>query len=124
MSHFTTIETEFRDIDALRDACGELGLDLIDDADARGYAGRTIPADHVIKLNGPYDVAVTRSNERYDLVADFWQGHVERELGTGYSRLKQLYGVHKATREARRSGFHVRRQPQANGTIRLALTTI
>ena len=37
MSHFTTIQTQIRDIAALRAACQELGLDLIENAVARGY---------------------------------------------------------------------------------------
>jgi len=39
MSHFTTIQTQVRDIAALRDACQELGLQVVESADARGYAG-------------------------------------------------------------------------------------
>ena len=36
MSHFTTVESQIRDIAALRDACQELGRQVIDDAEARG----------------------------------------------------------------------------------------
>jgi hypothetical protein len=38
MSHFTTIETQIRDMRALNDACAELGLELQQNAEARGYA--------------------------------------------------------------------------------------
>ena len=38
MSHFTTIQTQIRDLDALRDACAELGLTLVPDANCRGYS--------------------------------------------------------------------------------------
>jgi hypothetical protein len=41
MSHFTTIQTQIRDLDALRDACGELGLGFTANAKCRGYAGVT-----------------------------------------------------------------------------------
>ena len=37
MSHFTTIKTQIKDIEALRCALGESGLALIPDAEARGY---------------------------------------------------------------------------------------
>ena len=37
MSHFTTIQTQIRDAAALRDACQELGVELIENAEARGY---------------------------------------------------------------------------------------
>ena len=38
MSHFTTIQTQVRDLDALRAALGELGVTLLEKTKARGYA--------------------------------------------------------------------------------------
>ena len=55
MSHFTTIQTQVRDLAALADACAELGLSLHQNAKCRGYANITRQAPHVIKLKGPYD---------------------------------------------------------------------
>jgi hypothetical protein len=37
MSHFTEIQTQIKDIEALRLACQELGLDLLQNAEVRGY---------------------------------------------------------------------------------------
>lgn len=37
MSHFTTIQTQIKDIAALRDACRELGVELNENAVARGH---------------------------------------------------------------------------------------
>ena len=125
MSHFTTINTQIKDIDALRAACAELGLPVEPNAEARGYAGNTLAGDFVIHLQGPYDVAVRReASGSYALHADLWRGHVEAELGKDFGRLKQLYGVHKATAEARRKGLNVRRRNLANGTVRLALCQV
>ena len=122
MSHFTEVKTQIRDIAALKAACAELGLEVLQDAEARGYSSNRIHGDHVIRLNGPYDVALQREDSgSYRFVADLWQGHVEQELGKGFGRLKQLYGVHKATIEARRKGLNVRRRQLPNGSIRLAL---
>jgi len=39
----------------------------------------------------------------------------------GYGKLLQLYGVHKATIEARKRGLSVLRRQQQNGTIKLVL---
>jgi len=36
MSHFTTIQTQIRDLDALHDACGELGLIMLPNTQCRG----------------------------------------------------------------------------------------
>jgi len=122
MSHFTTIKTQIKDIAALRSACDELNLRLRENAHARGYAGQSRRGEFVIQLKGPYDIAVNREPDgNYGLTTDWWQGHVEKEVGPNFGRLLQLYGVHKATAEARRKGFSVLRQPQRNGSIKLVL---
>ena len=123
MSHFVTIHTQIRDIDALRDACSELGLGLLQDSTARGFATQSKPGQFVVRLKGPYDIALNRSseNEPFGLTTDWWNGHVEKEVGKDYGRLLQLYGVHKATREARRRGHSVRRRQFDDGTIKLSI---
>ncbi len=122
MSHFTTVHTQIKDITALQAACKELRLPLLSNAEARGYAAQTRHGDYVIKLSGPYDIAVNlQPDGTYGLTTDWWQGHVEKEVGANFGKLLQLYGVHKATAEARRKGFSVLRQPQQNGSIKLVL---
>jgi len=122
MSHFTTIKTQIKDLEALRAACGELGLALLERTSARGYAGTTRNGDYVIRLKGPFDIAVNHQPDgKFGLTTDWWDGHVEKEVGSAYGRLLQLYGVHKASREARCKGLSVLRQPQRNGSIKLIL---
>ena len=122
MSHFTTIETQIRDIAALREACRELGVDLQEHAVARGYGGNQHKGEYVIKLKGPYDIALNRQPDgSFGLTCDWWDGHVEREVGANYGRLLQLYGVHKARTEAQRKGYTVRRQTLGDGAIRLVI---
>ena len=122
MSHFTEIKTQIRDIEALGLACSEMGLSLIPNAEARGYAKQQTRGDHVIRLKGPYDIAVNRQPDRtFGLTTDWWAGHVEKEVGKDYGRLLQLYGLHKAMLEARRKGLSVQRQSQPNGNIKLVL---
>ena len=122
MSHFTTINTQIRDINALRDACKELGLEVLPDAEARGYGGALQRGEFIIRLKGPYDVALNRQPDgSYGLSTDWWDGHVEKEVGKDYGKLLQLYGVHKATIEARKKGLSVLRRHQPNGSIKLVL---
>jgi hypothetical protein len=124
MSHFTTIQTQIRDLEALSDACVEMNLKLVPNADCRGYAGTVRKAPHVIQLKGPYDIAVepTRENDgSYGLTTDWWAGHVAKEVGDGYGRLLQSYGVHKTIREARGRGLRTTRRLEADGTILLTL---
>ena len=122
MSHFTEIKTQVKDIEALRSVCRELGLKLLQNAQARGYYENKTKGDYVIKLKGPYDIAVNRQKDgTFGLTADMWQGEVEKEVGKDYGKLLQLYGVHKATIEARKKGLSVLRRPQPNGSIKLVL---
>jgi hypothetical protein len=124
MSHFTTIQTQIRDLDALLCACVELGLKLQPDFVCRGYAGVTRRAPNVIQLKGPYDIAVDPSPENdgsYGLTTDWWDGHVAKEVGIGYGRLLQAYGVHKTIREAHSRGLRSTRKVEADGSILLTL---
>ena len=122
MSHFTTVETQIRDIEALRSACAEMELALLEDQEARGYGTNRRHGEYVIALTGPYDIALNRQEDgSFGLSADFWDGYVEREVGKDYGRLLQLYGVHKATREARNKGYQVRRSRLDNGAIKLVI---
>jgi hypothetical protein len=78
--------------------------------------------DYLIQLTGPHDIAVNKQPDgTFGLMADLWQGHVETEVGQNYGKLLQLYGVHKATMEARKKGLSVLRRPQENGAIKLVL---
>lgn len=122
MSHFTTIETQVRDILALKEACRELGVELLENTSARGYNQNQHRGDLVIRLKGPYDVALNRQKDgSYGLTTDWWDGHVERELGAGYGKLLQLYGLYKAQAEARRKGLTTRRQQLGDGSIKLTI---
>ena len=98
------------------------GLTLLQNVEARGYYENKTKGDYVIQLKGPYDIALNKQPDgTFGLTADLWQGHVEKEVGQGYGKLLQLYGVHKATIEARKKGLSVLRRHQPNGAIKLVL---
>jgi len=122
MSHFTTIETRVRDLDALREACEDLGLQLMTGVPCRGYAGATRKAEHVIRLKGPYDIAVDPGPDNgFALTCDWWDGHVAKETGPDHGRLLQAYGVRKTLREAKARGLRVNRKLETDGSILLVL---
>jgi hypothetical protein len=122
MSHFTTIHTQIRDITALQTAVQELGLELLENTTARGYSTNETKGDYVIRLKGPYDVALTRNSDgSYGLTTDWWAGHVEQEVGANFGCLLQLYGVHKTISEARKRGQFVQRKAQQDGAIKLVI---
>lgn len=122
MSHFVTIKTQIKDLAALRDASAELGFAVLDHAEARGFAGATHKGEHVICLKGPYDIAMNQQADgSFGLTCDWWDGHVEKEVGSQYGRLLQLYAVHKAIREARRRSLTVQRTLRTDGSIKLTI---
>ena len=122
MSHFTSINTQIKDTDALRDACRELGLELLPNAEARGYGDSRHRGEFIIQLKGPYDVALNRqTGGHYGLATDWWDGHVEKEVGRNYGRLLQLYAVHKTAREARKRGLSMQRALRTDGSIKLTI---
>lgn len=125
MSHFTTIQTQIKDIEALRSAVSEMGLQLLANTTARGFYQQTLKGEFVIRLKGPYDIAINRQPDAtFGLTTDWWDGHVEKEVGTNFGRLLQIYGVHKASQEARKKGLSVLRKQQPNGSIKLILATL
>lgn len=122
MSHFATIITQIKDIEALRAACSEMGSSLLQNSEARGFSTNQIHGDFVIRLKGPYDIALNRQPDgTYGLTTDWWGGHVEKEVGKDYGKLLQLYAVHKASIEARKKGHLVKRAQQTDGTIKLTI---
>jgi hypothetical protein len=125
MSHFTTITTQVKDTAALRAACQELGLSLLSNTTARGYYNNQTNGELVIRLRGPYDIALNRQQDgSFGLTADLWAGNVEAEVGKGYGRLLQLYGVHKAMTEARRKGLLVKRSAKQDGSIKITIAGV
>jgi hypothetical protein len=123
MSHFVAIKTSVRDVNALRKACEELGLELLEKGTARGYSRNTIKGDYVIRLKGPYDIAVNLDKESgsYGFSTDWYAGHVEKDVGSGYAKLLQLYAIHKTQIEARKKGLTCRRQQLGDGSVKIMI---
>ena len=86
-----------------------------------GYGEARILAVGDVLLHEDVYKGARQADGTYGLTSDLWGGHVEAETGPGYGRLLQLYGVHKATIEARRKGLSVVRRPQQNGGIKLVI---
>jgi hypothetical protein len=125
MSHFTKIDTKIRDIAALKSACTELGLDVKQNTMARGFGSNCRRGRYVIKLTGPFDVAINPgANGEWELQADMWGEYVEKDLGKNLGRLRQAYAIRKTMAEANKRGLRVRRTNLQDGRVRLALTGV
>lgn len=121
MSHWTQVETSITDLTALEAACKEMGLTMDGPGIAQGI-GVKMGGERVIRLKCGYDIAVNKKDGKYTLNADYYGGHVAKEVGENSGKLLQMYGVHKASMAAKAKGYLVRRETLKGGNIRLTVT--
>lgn len=116
MSHVVQVQTEVRDVVAIRGACGRLGL--------------AEPVHGEVKLFSSKAVgwAVRLLGWRYPVVCDVVTAKVAYDNFEGrWGEQKQLdaflqnYAVEKARIEARQAGHTVTEQPLADGSIKLTI---
>lgn len=126
MSHFSTIQTELRDREALLAALGDLGYSASDEAQTvRGYRGQQVTAELAIRQEQGGDIGFRLNPESgcYELVADLelWRQPVpvERFL----SQLNQRYALRTILTATAEEGFQVSEQSQQlDGSIELVVT--
>ena len=107
MSHFTKVDTQIADIEALKKALEAMGLRLEHNIPCRYYYGQEVK-ENVAKLNGPYDVSFERdSNGTYNINADFWKGYVEQTIGPNGATLMRSYSIEKLKLETRKKGYNI-----------------
>ncbi|BAY43964.1 hypothetical protein SAMD00079811_15580 [Scytonema sp. HK-05] len=123
MSHFSQIKTQIRNIDSLKDALTELGIDWKQGPrEVRGYRGQTHNAEVTIEQENGYDIGFRWTGKEYELVADlqYWQQDVSVE---GFlRRVTQRYAYQTVVKETARAGFQVaEQQKNEDGSIRLVV---
>ena len=107
MSHFTKVTTEIRDLETLKKALSKMNLKLEKNTECRYYYGIE-NRENVIKLPGPYDVAIEyKEDGTYNLDADFFGGFVEIIIGSKGDKLLRYYAIEKLKNEAKRKGYKV-----------------
>ena len=126
MSHFSTIQTELRDRDALVAALADLGLSPSDAPQpVRGYRGQEVTAELAIRQEQGGDIGFrfNPGSGCYELVTDLdlWRQPVpvERFL----SQLNQRYALRTILAATAEEGFQVSEQSQQlDGSIELVVT--
>jgi hypothetical protein len=142
MSHVAEMECEINDLEALSDACKELGLELRLGQKTYKWYGRSVgdyplpegmtaqdlgKCDHAICIPGnpgAYEIGVIKkkTGESYSLVWDFWAGGfglVEKVGDQQATKLQDEYLAAVTTRHERRRGRQVRRSLTPQGAILL-----
>ena len=145
MSHCVSVEIEITDLDACAAACTELGATLVRDQTTFKWWGSSVgdyplpegftAADmghcqHAIQVPGTdWEIGLVENRngrKGYTLLFDFYGPRggplLKMVGGKDAARFKQIYGVHKAQREAVRKGYATTRTTAADGTIRLTVT--
>jgi hypothetical protein len=123
MSHFSNIKTQIRNLDSLKGALTDLGIDWQEGPEmVRGYQGQTLKAAIVVKQENNYDLGFRWNGQEYELVADlqYWQQPLSVE---GFlKKVTQGYALQTILSETTKQGFQVaEQQNNQDGSIRLVV---
>ena len=118
MSHFTTIKVQIKQGEVLLQVLKELGYQVEQNTQVRGYMGDKTNAEYVIKQSNGYDLGFRQNGEGYELVADFWGAKINQQ--EFINNISQKY-AHKTLMETiQTEGFNVEEEEVlADGTVRV-----
>ncbi|UUO13142.1 DUF1257 domain-containing protein [Dolichospermum heterosporum] len=118
MSHFTTIKVQIKQGEVLLQVLKELGYQVEQNTQVRGYMGDKTNAEYVIKQSNGYDLGFRKNGESYELVADFWGAKINQQ--EFINNISQKY-AHKTLMETiQTEGFSVEEEEVlADGTVRV-----
>lgn len=140
MSHIATVEIEFRDMDALAKACQRCGVELrTEQKTFRWYNDKVDACDAAIvhPSKFAFEVGVHKTETGFRLSYDphnrgkKYGSHTGPGMQDaiafeddirGIGKLQQAYAVEVARKQAKRQGFSVREQVQADGRIKLTMS--
>ena len=123
MSHFSNIKTKIRNLDSLKTALRDLGIDWKEGTESiRGYQGQTREAAIVVEQDNNYDFGFSWNGSEYELVADlqYWQQPLTVD---GFlKKVTQRYAYHTVLEATTNQGFEIsEQQKNQDGSIRLVL---
>jgi len=147
VSHVTLVDIEIKDLDALRQACVDLGLEFKEGQKTFKWYGThvgdyDIPAgfkksdmgkcDHAIGVKGnkdAYEIGVVKRRDGksgYHLMWDFWNGGygLQAAVGAKCGKLAQSYAekvVQKKLQPFKAKGWNVNKATNPQGEIVLTL---
>lgn len=129
MSHFTKCALKLKNLEALKKALEDLGINFAEAeqgkaATVRGYRGQTMEAVMSIDM-GKYDVGVLQGqNGEFELVADWWgiettKGVTEEEF---QEQVKRRYAYHNVLMACEDKGYTVEEEENLeDGSVNLVV---
>lgn len=123
MSHFSQIKTKLRNLDALKTALSDLGIDWKEGPVAvRGYQGQTQTAALAIAQKNDFDIGFQWNGSEYELVADLQYWQQPWTVNGFLNRVTQRYALQTVLGATAEQGFQVAEQQECeDGTLRLVV---
>ncbi len=119
MSHFTTVETQIRDEAVLRHLIKELGYNIVEDIELKGYAGSIFAVDFQIEVKNGYNIGFKKINNNIQLVGDKFMNPQYQPIVTN---ILQGYATNIVMRNVNAMGYtQVKRTVDKDNTIKLTL---
>jgi len=122
MSHVTKIDVVINNLDALAEACQELGGELLlGVTEYKEYYSKK-KCTHCIRFKGAsYEIGVQAQKDgTFILEADFWSsGGLTGKVGTGGTKLQQQYKCSAVKSEMKKKGFKVTKSWEQDGNIQM-----
>lgn len=120
MSHFTTIRVEIKNGEVLHQVLRELGYRVEQHGKVRGYQGKRIDADYVIRQSNGYDLGFRQEGDTYELIADFWGANIDPQKFL--NPISQKYAHKLLMMTVKEQGFDVETEEQLeDGTVRVVV---
>lgn len=141
MSHIAQIDLDIKDLDSLKKACIDLGLNFNEDKKTYKWWGKSVgdwplpqgfteddlgKCDHMISVKDAdskcYQVGVVRRRDGrpgYTLLWDFFEGGygLQKAIGDNGNKLKQAYATNVSMKHARKEGFNVTKKVLPDGRV-------
>lgn len=100
MSHITTLDVQVKDVDALLQACQNLGLQFHRGKQSFKWYNGTMACNHTISTaNDPYEIGIIDRGTHLELMGDF-MGQLKYDAGPRGMKLVKEYSTVVAIKEA------------------------
>jgi hypothetical protein len=110
MSHFTTVETQIKDLVILKQVLEEMGYTFKENVThVRGYQGQLADAELVINTKSSYDIGVVKTAKGYSFIGDWDMLQVRAgiEQNEFLKAVNKKYAYKKVMAEVKKKGYQV-----------------